>query len=138
MLTLLGIVAFVIGAAFFVGCAAIWYYMAKSEYREPFKVICPENLKPVEIRVDSTLAARSRFAGHEKIEVSSCSRWPGKADCGQECAPQVSFLGDDRRPVKYAAGGLPPQYLRINNPVQMTRDLYDRIAQQLAKRKQVA
>ena len=130
-MVLLGIVAFIIGATFFVGAAFLWYFMAKWEYREPFHAICPENLQPVEIRVDGEIAARSRFLGHEELQVTACSRWPERGDCNQACTPEVPMLGDDRRVVKYAAFGLPPRFLRVNNPVCMTPDLYQKIKKQL-------
>jgi hypothetical protein len=133
MLVLLGITAFLVGAAFFVGCALLWYYMAKSEYREAFNAICPETLQPAEIKVDGKLAARTRFGGREKLEVAECSRWPERKQCNQACTPQVPFLGDSRRKVKYAAFGLPPRFLRINNPVRMTREIYDQLTEQLER-----
>jgi hypothetical protein len=80
MLVLLGIVLFLIGSAIFVGARVLWYYMAKWEYREPFSVICPENMQLVEVHVDGDVAARSRFAGHEDLQVSACSRWPEKSE----------------------------------------------------------
>jgi hypothetical protein len=135
MLVLLAIVLFVIGAAIFVGAGVLWFYMAKWEYREPFSVICPENLQPVEIRVDGDVAARTRFEGHEALQVTACSRWPEKSECNQSCAPQVPMLGDDRRLVKYAAFALPPRYLRINNPVRMTPDLYEQLTEQLERQR---
>lgn len=133
MLVLLGIVLFLIGAAVFVGAGVLWFYMAKWEYREPFSVICPENKQPVEVRVDGDIAARTRFAGHEDLQVTACSRWPEKSECNQACTPQVPLLGDSRRDVKYAAFGLHPRYLRINNPVRMTPDLYEKLTEQLER-----
>jgi hypothetical protein len=131
MLVLLGFAAFLVGTTFFLGCAWLWYLMAQWEYREPFQVICPETLQPVEIGVNGELAARTRFAGQEKLQVTGCSRWPERSECNQACTPQVPFLGDDRRKVKYAAFALPPRFLRINNPVRMTRELYDKLTEQL-------
>lgn len=133
MLVLLGIVLFLIGAAVFVGAGVLWYYMAKWEYREPFSVICPENMKQVEVRVDGDMAARTRFAGREDLQVTACSRWPEKSECNQACTPQVPFLGDSRRKVKYAAFALPPRFLRINNPARMTPDLYAKLTEQLER-----
>jgi hypothetical protein len=131
MLVLLGIVAFLIGAAFFVGAGFLWFYMAKWEYSEPFSAICPENLQAVEISVDGEIAARTRFIDSEDLQVTACSRWPERSECNQACTPQVPFLGDSRRKVKYAAFALPPRYLRINNPVRMTPDLYEKMTEQL-------
>ncbi len=132
MLALLGIAAFLIGAAFFIGIAAVSYMSAKREYLEPFSAICPETHNPVEIRVNGERAAKTRMAGHEQIEISACTRWPERSDCDQACAPQVAFLGDTRTKGKYAPFALSPENLRINSPVSMTRELYDKIEAQLA------
>ena len=133
MLVLLGFVLFVLGAAIFLCAALLTYYAAKAEYREPVCAICPENGEEVELRVDGAFAARSRLEGHEQLKVVACSRWPEKSECDQACAPEVPLLGDDRRRVKYAPGGLSPRFLRINNPVRMSRELYDRLTRQLEK-----
>jgi len=135
MLVLLGIVLFLIGAALFVGAGVLSYYAAKAEYRDPVCAICPENGEEVEISVDAALAAHSRLEGHEQLKIVACSRWPEKRECDQACTPEVPMLGDPRRKVKYAAGGLPVRYMRINNPVKMSRELYDRLMKQLEKQR---
>ena len=135
MLVLLGIVLFLIGAALFVGAGFLSYFAARAEYREPVCAVCPENGEEVEISVDAALAAHSRLEGHEQLKIVACSRWPEKSECDQACTPEVPFLGDSRRKVKYAAGGLPVRYMRINNPVKMSRELYDRLTKQLEKQR---
>ncbi|HWR14982.1 MAG TPA: hypothetical protein VN577_09145 [Terriglobales bacterium] len=129
MLSTVGIVAFMIGAVCFVAAAIVWYKMAEWEFRSPFYILCPETEKPAEITVDAKLAAHTRFAGHEEIRITSCSRWPDRRACNQDCSPQVQFVGDTRSETKIAPFGLQPDQLRINNPVHMTRELYKRIQQ---------
>lgn len=135
MLVLLGVVLFLLGAGIFAGVALLSYYAAKAEYREPVCAICPENGEEVDISVDAAIAARSRLEGHEQLKISACSRWPEKSECDQACTPEVPMLGDNRRKVKYAAGGLPVRYMRINNPVKMSRELYDKLTKQLEKQR---
>ena len=135
MLVLLGIVLFLLGVAIFLSVTLLTYYAAKAEYREPVCAICPENGEEVEIRVDAALAARSRLESHEQLKITACSRWPEKSECDQACTPEVPMLGDDRRRVQYAAGGLPPRFLRINNPVKMSRELYEKLTKQLEKQR---
>ena len=91
---LLGVSAFCVGACFFIGCALLWYRMAKDEYRQSLHALCPETSQPADIRIDGTRAARTRFHGHEELVVTSCSRWPERAACNQACTPQVPFLGE--------------------------------------------
>src|SRR4051812_41418524 len=124
---LLGILAFLIGSTLFVGSAVLWFYMAKWEYRQPFHAFCPETQQPVEIFVDATHAARTRFGGHEELLVTSCSRWPERLGCNQECTPQVPLLGDSRAERKFAAFGTQPGWLKQNTPVHMTKNVYDKL-----------
>ncbi len=131
MLVLLAVALFLIGTAVFVGAAVLSYYAAKAEYREPVCAICPENGEEVEIHVDAALAAHSRLEGHEHLKVTACSRWPEKSECDQACTPEIPMLGDNRRRVKYAAGGLAPRFLRINNPVKMSPELYSKLMKRL-------
>ncbi len=128
MLALLGILAFLVGSSLFIGSAVVWYYMAKWEYREPFHALCPETRQPVDIYVDATHAARTRFAGHEELIVTSCSRWPERRGCDQACSPQVPLLGDSRVDREVAVFGTQPAWLKRNTPVQMTPEVLDRIS----------
>ncbi|MGZ4814597.1 MAG: hypothetical protein ACXVZV_04275 [Terriglobales bacterium] len=127
---LLGILAFLIGSTLFIGSAVLWYYMAKWEYRQPFHALCPEMLQPVDIYVDGTHAARTRFDGHEELIVTSCSRWPERRGCDQGCTPQIPLLGDSRVDRKIAVFGTQPNWLKSNTPVHMTKDVYDKVMAQ--------
>ena len=121
---LLGIGAFLIGASFFIVNALLWYRMAKDEYREPFHALCPETLERVDIRIDATRAARTRFQGREQLVVTGCSRWPERAGCDQSCAPEVPFLGMSCAPRKVAVFGSQPGW---EKPVEMTPELLARL-----------
>ncbi|HLH06649.1 MAG TPA: hypothetical protein VKW78_05400 [Terriglobales bacterium] len=126
------LVLFLFGASLFIGSAVIWYYMAVWEYREPVNLICPETLRPADVKVDGHHAAKTRFAGHEELQVSACSRWPEKRECEQLCTPQVVIAGDDRSRGQYAPFGLQPHSLRVNSPVRMTEQMYLKLAPQFA------
>jgi len=128
MLAVLGIFAFLVGSSFFVGAAVIWYLMAKWENQQPFHALCPETRQPVDIYVDATHAARTRFAGREELIITSCSRWPDRRGCDQACTPQVPLLGDSRVDRDIAAFGTQPSWLKRNTPVQMTPEMLDRIS----------
>jgi len=132
-MAMLGVLAFLVGSCFFIGAAVLWYFMAKWEYRQPFHALCPETQRPVDVYVDATHAARTRFAGHEELIVTSCSRWPERRGCGQECTPQIPLLGDSRVDRKVAAFGTVPAWLKSNTPVHMTRDVLDKVTAQTAR-----
>lgn len=52
-------------------------------------VMCPENMIGATIRLDSGYAMRAHVAGNPELRVLTCSRWPGRADCGRECLHAV-------------------------------------------------
>ncbi len=129
---LVGILAFFVGSCFFVTAAVIWYLMAKWEYRQPFHALCPETMQPVDVYVDAKHAARTRFAGREELIVTSCSRWPERRGCGQDCTPQVPLLGDSRVDRRIAVFGTVPEWLKSNTPVHMTDDVFRKVSQQMS------
>jgi hypothetical protein len=58
-------------------------------------VACPENDQPAAVTVDARRAALTAAAGHEQLRLDSCSRWPDKAGCGQECLKQIEAQPTD-------------------------------------------
>jgi hypothetical protein len=61
------------------------YY--KNRGRQSVK--CPETGQTVGVEVDNKFAFRMALRGQEHSRLSSCSRWPEKGDCGQECLMQL-------------------------------------------------
>lgn len=122
--------AFIVGSLFFVSAAVLWYYMAKWECQQPFHALCPETMQSVDIYVDAAHAAKTRFHGREELVVVSCSRWPDRKGCGQDCTPQLPLLGDSRSNQNIAAFGTQPGWLKRYTPVEMTKDVYDKMAAQ--------
>jgi hypothetical protein len=134
MLVIYALLLLVLGASAFLGAGLLWFYMASSEFREPRVIICPETRQPTEVKVDGAYAARTAFAGHEELRVTACSRWPEKQGCDQACAPQIPLVGDARRFTRFAAFGLQPWQLRLNQPVRMSESLYAAHAAEFARR----
>jgi hypothetical protein len=52
-------------------------------------VVCPDNRETVTVELDSKYALSTALRGQEHERLQSCSRWPEKGDCGQECLAQV-------------------------------------------------
>ena len=52
-------------------------------------VMCPETKKPVAVRVDKHLAASTAITGETRLRLESCTRWPEREHCGQECLSQI-------------------------------------------------
>jgi hypothetical protein len=52
-------------------------------------VVCPDNRELVAVAVDAAHAAFSASGGRVELRLESCTRWPEKAGCGQECLGQI-------------------------------------------------
>ena len=52
-------------------------------------VTCPDNQQPAAVEVDARHAAVTAAGGHTHLRLDTCSRWPEKAGCGQECLKQI-------------------------------------------------
>ena len=77
-------IAVVLGA-FAVGrLAKAWW-----KYRGERVITCPENQKPAGVVVDARHAAATALGKAPELRLSSCSRWPERAGCGQECLSQI-------------------------------------------------
>ena len=56
-----------------------------SRYRGTKFVTCPETGRPAIVEVDALHASMTSTVGLPDIRLESCSRWPLKEQCGQEC-----------------------------------------------------
>jgi len=61
------------------------------KYRGKRVVTCPETRKPVAVEVDARHAALTAAISHPDLRLRSCTRWPEREDCGQECLLQVEL-----------------------------------------------
>jgi hypothetical protein len=64
-------------------------------YRGKRVITCPETRKPAAIEVDAGHAALTAAISHPDLRLKSCSRWPDREDCGQECLLQVELSPED-------------------------------------------
>lgn len=60
-----------------------------SRYSGSRVVTCPENHQPVAVNLDATRAARTALVGNPSLRIADCTRWPERANCGQECMPEA-------------------------------------------------
>jgi hypothetical protein len=65
------------------------------KFRGARVVICPETERPVGVVVDAGRVAATALAGAPHLRLASCSRWPERAGCGQECLSQVEAAPQD-------------------------------------------
>ena len=64
-------------------------------YRGARVITCPENLRPAGVFVDAAHVAARPFVKAPELQLSSCSRWPEHAGCGQECLKQIEASPED-------------------------------------------
>ena len=84
----------VLGVAVLVGLGVLFVFgrrLARAfvAYRGTRVVVCPENREMVAVEVDAGHAALSASQGRPDLRLESCTRWPEKAGCGQECLGQI-------------------------------------------------
>jgi hypothetical protein len=84
----------VLGVAVLVGLGVLFLFgrrlaEAWTRYRGTRVVVCPDNREMVAVRVDARHAAATAPQGHPDLRLESCTRWPEKAGCGQECLGQI-------------------------------------------------
>ena len=84
----------VLGVAVLVGLGVLFVFgrrLARAflAYRGTRVVVCPENREMVAVQVDAGHAALSASQGRPDLRLESCTRWPEKAGCGQECLGQI-------------------------------------------------
>jgi hypothetical protein len=89
MLVLLWVLLFLAGACLILLMPGIWGKQIYNTYRDPRPVNCPETHAPVSVRFNALRAAITGLNGHPNLQLRDCTRWPERADCGQECIPEA-------------------------------------------------
>jgi hypothetical protein len=85
---------FVLGVAVLVGLGVLWLFVRRVlkawvAYRGTRILVCPENREMVAVAVDARRAAFSAPGGKAELRLESCTRWPERRSCGQECLGQI-------------------------------------------------
>jgi hypothetical protein len=108
MLLLFWVLFFLVGACLILLMPALWGKHIYNSYRGVRTVNCPETQAPVLVRFDALRAAITGLSGTTKLRLADCSRWPVRADCGQECIPEAT-----RATPALAVSVAPPKTKRI-------------------------
>ncbi len=88
--------AVIIGAGALLAAGAGWRFgRTWRRYHGRRLVTCPENQRAAGVTVDARHAAATAFGEKPDLRLSSCSRWPEKADCGQPCLSQIAAAPED-------------------------------------------
>jgi hypothetical protein len=89
------VVGFALGVAIFLALVgAAWVVRTGvgswRKYRGVRLVNCPETMQAVAVEVNARHAARSAVDGQQQLRLQTCTRWPERQDCGQECLAQIA------------------------------------------------
>ncbi len=57
-------------------------------------VTCPETHAPAGVRVNAKDAALAALRGQHTLALDTCTRWPERAGCGQECLQEIAQAPD--------------------------------------------
>lgn len=83
----LAVALFVIALAFVIrrlsAAARAW------KYRGEMVITCPETRKPAAVKVDTLSAAVTEVLNEHHLRLRSCTRWPERRDCDQDCVCQI-------------------------------------------------
>jgi hypothetical protein len=66
-------------------------------YRGVRVITCPETRRPAAVKVDVRHAAASAVRDTLDLRLKSCTRWPERAGCDQDCLAQIEADPDDTR-----------------------------------------
>ena len=84
------IVAAILAFAFL--CIVLTYVVRTyMRYRGKMLVTCPETNKVVAVEVVAEYAAMTIGRGVPDLHLKSCTLWPERHDCGQECVEQIEL-----------------------------------------------
>jgi hypothetical protein len=79
----------------FVLIAAVVAYRLRAVNRQtrnfigPLLVACPENLQTAAVKVATGHAMAAAAVGKHDVHLKTCSRWPEKAGCAQDCLKDI-------------------------------------------------
>lgn len=89
MLLLFWVVLFAVGICLILLMPTVWGKQVFDTFRGNRGVNCPETRSPVVVRFDALRAAFTSLSGKPQLRLANCSRWPVRADCGQDCIPDA-------------------------------------------------
>lgn len=89
MLALGWLLAFLAAALIVMVLPAVAWFEVRRAYSGKRQVTCPETNHQVDVELDKSLAARSRFHGTPIARIASCSRWPMREGCAEGCVSEA-------------------------------------------------
>jgi hypothetical protein len=86
----------VIGILFLLSFIPLAFVLFRSfrKFSGPRVVVCPETSEPVAVEVAAMKAALGSIGGEPELRLASCTRWPERQGCGQECLAEIASAPD--------------------------------------------
>ena len=80
----------VVFAVVLLGVAALAFVMRRYVRLRGTRVVsCPETNDAVAVEIDAGRAALTGAFGKAQFDLTGCTRWPERRDCGRECLAQI-------------------------------------------------
>ncbi|HUI80411.1 MAG TPA: hypothetical protein VLY24_20940 [Bryobacteraceae bacterium] len=93
---MLNLAIVVIAVALVLAGIAVWRMgRAWLKFHGKRAITCPENCLAAGVTIDARHAAATALHGEPELRLNQCSRWPEKADCGQDCLFQIERAPED-------------------------------------------
>jgi hypothetical protein len=94
---MLAVLWILIAAALVIGLVVAVRTFGRSyvRFRGKRVITCPENEEFAAVEVDATHAATTALFGERELRLQTCTRWPEKQNCGQDCLAQIEAAPQD-------------------------------------------
>jgi hypothetical protein len=66
-------------------------------YRGIRVITCPETRRPAAVKVDARYAVANMFRDRVDLRLNSCTRWPERSSCDQDCLAQIEADPNETR-----------------------------------------
>jgi len=83
------VVLFLLGACLVTGLPLAVELSAYFRNRGSRSVVCPDTGEHANVEVDRKFALKTAFWNHPQTRLESCTLWPEKGACGQECLTHI-------------------------------------------------
>jgi len=82
----------IVGILFLLSLIPLAWLAARSylKYRGTRVVTCPETKGPAAVKLDVVHATQTAASDEIELRVRSCSRWPERQGCGQQCLQELA------------------------------------------------
>jgi hypothetical protein len=92
----MGTLFLIFAIVFLLSCVPLIFVVVRNwaRFRGPRVVVCPETVTPEAVEVSAVRAAWTAARADTQFRLTSCSRWPERADCSQRCLTQIEEAPD--------------------------------------------